>query len=509
MLTGARTFLGEDVSDTLVSILRDDPRWAALPADTPSHIRQLLRRCLQKDPRKRLPHIGAARIELTDHPTDAPLDRVPEAKGRPWFTIAGVGALVGAAIAAAAMYVARTATTPEPRDVVQFTVDSTPGQFFPGTNGAARFAVSPDGRQLLYQMQGATGAQLFIRALDSSTSQPVNGTAVPVGGNDAQQAFWSPDGRFLAFFDETRQQLKKLDRNSGLVQAIATVPGNQLGGSWSDAGIVLFASAATQGVRSVSSNGGGITQVTRIDASQNETHLWPDLLPDGRHFVYQATAEAGERAIYLASLDGGTPVRLFASETAAVVAPPDQLLFGRDGALMSQGFNMRTLTLLGEPRIVADQVPATPAGRLAASASRNGVLAYSHGVTGPNATALETYWTDRAGRPITNPPPAVSVMGGGIRLSRDGRSMIYNRGVSAGRENIWIQDLGRGIETRLVVEGSQGLKAHRGSKCRPCSHQTELASCIGSRLEARMLSGLNRRPAPRRIRNCCVAVWVK
>lgn len=182
MLTGARTFLGEDVSDTLVSILRDDPRWAALPAETPPNIRQLLRRCLQKEPRKRLPHIGVARIELTEGASEAPAESVPQGGGRHWMTTAALGALAGGVVVAAMMFAARPAAPVEPRDVVQFTVEPDPSSRFTGANGAARFAVSPDGRQLVYQTQDSTGAQLFIRSLDSSVVQPVPGPSWPSAG---------------------------------------------------------------------------------------------------------------------------------------------------------------------------------------------------------------------------------------------------------------------------------------------------------------------------------------
>ena len=456
MLTGARPFAGEDVSDTLVSILRDDPRWAALPADTPPNVRQLLRRCLQKDPRMRLPHIGAARIELAENASEASSDGAPQKDGQRWLTTAGLGALAGGVVLAVVMYAVRPVTPVEPRDVVRFTVDTAPGSTFTGANGAQRFAVSPDGRQLVYQMQGATGAQLFIRHLDSSTSQPVAGTAVPVGGSEAQQAFWSPDGRFLAFFDESRGQLKKLDRTTGLVQVIAEVPGNQLSGSWSDSDNIVFASTGTGGVRRVPAGGGAATQLTTIDSSKGESaHLWPDFLPDGIHFVFQS-ATGTERAIYVGSLDGGAPVRLFESQTAAVVARPDQLLFGRDGALMSQGFDMQTLAIVGPPRIIADQVPASAAGRLAASASRNGVLAYGSGSRIANTAPLETYWIDRGGGRVSGAPPSVPVFGG-LRLSRDGRSLIYVRGSTAAGAIIWVQDIGRGIETRLMATAAEGF----------------------------------------------------
>ena len=101
MLTGVRAFSGDDVTETLASIMKSDPPMARLPADTPVEIRRLLTRCLQKDRRLRLQHIGDARLELDDaaHPTSAP---VPATTTRPpgWRLWLGVAAIALAAVGA-------------------------------------------------------------------------------------------------------------------------------------------------------------------------------------------------------------------------------------------------------------------------------------------------------------------------------------------------------------------------------------------------------------------------
>src|SRR6185436_2883809 len=85
MLTGKRAFDGEDVSETMAAVIRADPDWSRLPASTPPHVRTLLRRCLQKDPRKRLPDIGAARLELDDDQVEAAASPAPAVVARPWW----------------------------------------------------------------------------------------------------------------------------------------------------------------------------------------------------------------------------------------------------------------------------------------------------------------------------------------------------------------------------------------------------------------------------------------
>ena len=176
MLTGQRTFAGEDVSDTLVSVLRDDPRWAALPPDTPAHVRALLRRCLQKDPQKRLPHIGSARLELTEGAAVEPavVASPPRGKQRT-LAAAAAGLVLGAAAVALLQFVTRPATEPPPKQAaVRFAIEPPPGSYFPGASNVPRFAVSPDGTMVAYQMADGSGSQLWVRALDSLDAQPIS-----------------------------------------------------------------------------------------------------------------------------------------------------------------------------------------------------------------------------------------------------------------------------------------------------------------------------------------------
>ncbi len=64
MLAGKQAFGGEDVSDTLVSVFRDEPNWSSLPDDTPSRIHQALRVCLQKDAKQRVRDVSAIRLAM-------------------------------------------------------------------------------------------------------------------------------------------------------------------------------------------------------------------------------------------------------------------------------------------------------------------------------------------------------------------------------------------------------------------------------------------------------------
>lgn len=238
-----------------------------------------------------------------------------------------MGVTIGAVLAASAAF----AVWPEPAasPAVEFAIEAPAGHTFPGGNRVPRFAVSPDGRFVVYQTEDRKQSQLRVRALGSLDERVLPGLESAVSGAATQQAFWSHDSRWLAYFDETAGQLKKIPAEGGPVQVIASVPGNQLGGSWNEDDVILMASLGTKGIQRVSGDGGAVTQVTNLDASAGEiNHLWPQFLPDGRHFVY-FVVYSGDRpsALHMAALDGGPGTKLMDSPAAAQPPSPDRLGF--------------------------------------------------------------------------------------------------------------------------------------------------------------------------------------
>jgi Tol biopolymer transport system component len=462
MLTGTRAFAGEDISDVLVAIIRDDPSWQALPASTPLHVRNLLRRCLQKDVKKRLPHIGVARLELAEG-GDGTVPSVPQTRAGNVMRERVAWALAATAVVAAILLALRPAAPQvTSSNVVTFEIKAEDGQRFIATNGAPRFAVSPDGTAVVYQVAHiGKGSQLWLRRLDSPSSRPIPNTEAGEDGDGTQQPFWSPDGRYVGFFDGAAQKLKKVDLQSGLVQVLADLPRNQYAGSWNDGGVIIAATVATNGVQRVSAAGGQTTQVTTLSKATGEiSHLWPEFLPDGRHFVYLSTRvedpvkPTGKSltAIFIASLDGGAPKFLVDSPLMARFAPPDQMLYVRDGSLVTQRLDLGRLELVGEPRLVASGVQGTLSGRAALSVSRTGVLVYTP--AGAAGERFDAIWVDRAGREIAALHPLLGVSAG-LRLSPDGTHLAFTRGsVAAGARptELWIYEPLRQVETRLARE---------------------------------------------------------
>jgi hypothetical protein len=266
MLTGHEMFPGETVSDTLAAVLRADFEWSALQAETPAPIRRLLRRCLERDRKKRLPDIADARLEI-DEAFNSPPEQsaapaaAPRTHAFAWVT---AGALAVVAEAVSLLHFCESA--PEQR-LMRFSV------WPPEKATFDTLAISPDGRRLAFTATESGKSQLWVRQLDSLTAQPLAGVdRVPL-------PFWSPDSRFIAFFADSK--LKKIEASGGPPQTLCDAPRGR-GGCWNRNGIILFNGAALP-LSTIPAESGGARTTTAADAQSREALRWPVFLPDGHH----------------------------------------------------------------------------------------------------------------------------------------------------------------------------------------------------------------------------------
>ena len=378
-------------------------------------------------------------------PAIAPAARAVSRKERvAWM--AGLAVLVVAVAALAIRVFVGTRTAPHAQ--IRFEMPPPDGSVFPGANGTPRVAVSPDGRYVAFTINRRDGKadQLLIRRLDSLQPTPLV-IITDIVNESVQQPFWSPDSRFVGFFVDGK--LKKVDVMGGVVQTLSNVPGNNYGGTWSADGTILIGASGTRGIQRVPAGGGVPAQVTRLE-SKETAHLWPRFLPDGRHFLYHAHGTDG-RAIYVGSLDEPTRVRLFNSLYMADFAPPDRLLFVREGALLAQRLDTRTLRLQGEPAAVIEGVQASPVnGRAAFSVSSNGVLVYRAG-SGEISGDSQLAWLDRSGKEIATLGPPAAIRG--LELSPTGERAALHTEDANDTGDIWIADLQRaGSLSRLTFD---------------------------------------------------------
>jgi eukaryotic-like serine/threonine-protein kinase len=448
MLTGRRAFEGEDVSDTLAAILRGEPDWSALPSDLPGQVRTIVMRCLQKDRKARIPDISVVRFLLDEPSTHAAsLDRptaVPKRAGWAWQAATVVLATATAA-ATLAWYVARSSS---PQVTRFFVSPPEGGSFFVSLRTAAQGVISPDGRTLAFAARDAAGkVSLWIRPIESLTAQSLPGT------DDATNPFWSPDSRFIGY--STPGKLMKIGPGAGPPQTLCELSGPTIaarGGAWNRDGVIVFSNGPGQPLHRVSSAGGRPSPVGRLAAGQSPP-VFPSFLPDGRHMLVNVTAGSTETSgVYIESVDTGELKQLLQADSSAVCAARCTfLLFVRQGTLLAQAFDARTLSVSGEPFPVAERVESVAVpGVVSFSVSTNGTLAYGIGSTAGGG--LQMVWVDRSGKALGTVGPPANFRG--VELSPDGSRIAWHRHDGSGGD-LWITDVARGTTSRLTFDASQ------------------------------------------------------
>jgi Tol biopolymer transport system component len=435
MLSGRPAFAGQTVPDTLAAIVGREPDWTVLPTDTPPVILRLLRRCLRKERNARLDSAAVLRMEIDESRTQTETQTgvIVKAKpsGRGWVSALVVGLLVMAV--SVVLYFSPTAViAPETRLEM-----STPSTMLP-----LHFALSPDGRRVVFVASGEGAQRLWLRTLDDTAARPIAGT------DGAEYPFWSTDGRSIGFF--TAGELYRIELAGGAAQHLAA-GGSGTGGSWSADGSILFTPNLFGPVFAVAASGGQTARITEIDASAGG-HRFPSFLPDGRRFLFYST-DPKAPGIYLGSRDGGTPKRLIAAQTFGAFLPPDRIVFVREQALVAQRLDLRRGELTGESVTLADGVGYDAATGLGGfSVSRNGVVAYRSGSTSHQLT-----WYDRSGKPEgeVGKPDFNNLLG--PALSPDERTVAVSRTVQ-NNSGVWVIDLRRGGVTPLTADA--GVESH-------------------------------------------------
>ena len=440
MLAGRRAFDGDDISITLASVLKDDLNWAALPADVPTPVRRLLRRCLEKDPKRRLSSIGDARLELDDASAAPREDLAGSTASRVAATPQTSRPIVPWIVAAVATVVAALLWAPwrAPLDPPKATFEIQ--TLSPGASALTMIALSPDGRHLVARITELGTNNLWLRPIDRVTGITLAGT------ERATYPFWSADSRSVGFFADGK--LKKVDLLGSPPQMVADVAAPLGGGAWSREGVMLFAPAASGPLFRIAASGGQPVQVTELDPSRSQSsHRFPRFLPDGVHFLYFVVSSKPEHTgIYVGSLNSKDAKFLVASSARPEFAPPDLLLFLRESTLMAQRLDLGRFELSGDPFQAAEQVASNPAtGAAGVAVSEDGVLAYrTGGVSGGRQLA----WLDRSGKP--DGMVGTSALYENPRLSPDGKRLAVFKPEGGG--DIWIDDLERGSSTRFTFD---------------------------------------------------------
>ena len=437
MLAGRAAFAQETMAETLARIIGHEPGWEALPANTSSNIRRLLHRCLAKDLRHRLHAVADVRIAIED----SSIARDTDARTIPWMrrrsptVVAWLAASV--AITAAVTMAWSTARRGAP-DLASLRLDVNTAP----TRDPISFALSPNGRSLVFVVLEQQTPQLWLRQLDQSDPQRL------VGTEGASLPFWAPSSRSIAFFADG--WLKRLDLTGGRPQLLAQAR-NPMGGTWNRDDVILYSPNAASPVMRVPALGGTPTAITRLLPGE-VSHRFPAFLPDGDRFLFVALTSAPEdEGVYRGSLSMGADVRhpLMGVGSAADYTPSGHLLMVREGVLIAVPFDVRGGTVSGEPITLAPQVASDPQRQRGAfSVSASGLVAYRSGTATSSVTELA--WIQRDGTAVTTLPAK-----GFPTLTTDGQHIaVSQQTVSRPLSNtdIWLIDTSRGAPRQFTFD---------------------------------------------------------
>jgi len=440
MLTGRGTFAGDTISDILASVLKTEPEWEGLPPDTPRALRRLLRRCLQKDPRKRLRDIGEARIRIeemlagtAEEETASTAPAMASTGPRRWPLIT-IGAMVVTAVLTALLVPSFRGDSPDLAvqkfEIVResLEIDS---QYAP--------VLSPDGARIAYVNQN----RLWIRELDNLEARPLSGT------DGARYPFWAPDSDFLGYVKDG--SIWKISTRGGQATTIAGAVGtfNTAGGlAWGEDGRIVFSRGST-GLSEVSARGGDPQDILSPAPETESDFHQPHVLPDGRGILFVVhrmpsgpdtlcVFSGGERKVIL-QLDSQFLWAPFYSSTGHILYRRR----GTNAGLWAAPFSLSRLEVTGEPFLIE------PDGDYP-TVSADGTLLY---IRGAGSGLRQLVRVNREGvveGTIGQPQARIA----SPSVSPDGRHVAV-----MARENeswdIWIHDVERGTRTRLTFGAGQ------------------------------------------------------
>jgi len=448
MLTATIPFKGETISDTLANILQTEPDWQTLPEATPANIRSLLRRCLEKDPHRRLRDIGDAGIEISDTLTDSRSVKVVSTAAPGALKPAGLRRMIVWPVicivfgAIAAIVITWSLKQPFTTPLSSFPISLPRNQKL-----IPEIAVSPDGKRLVYTAGVGATRQLFLREVDQFMGRELPGT------KEAFSPFFSADGQSIGF--GAGGKLKTLLVDGGRPKILCDAS-DFVGGSWGPDGVIYFSPTATEGLWKISTDGGVPEQVTTPEKEKGEfSHWWPEVLPGGEALLFTIwNSDLDDFNIAVLLLKTGEWQTLLVGGSHARYAPTGHLLYAQSGTLMAAPFDLKKLKV-GKPRcIVIENINQQISNGYAPFCfSKDGLLYYIRG--GDWLARQQLVWFNRRGEEVESlplPPGAYKHP----RLSPDGLRLAYTE-FRESTENVWVYDLPSGPATQRTFETSNFL----------------------------------------------------
>jgi len=453
-LTGTQLFAGETVSDVIARILQTSPDWNALPAATPPRVRNLMERCLERDPKRRLRDIGEARIALdpSGAPSSeaAPTESTAEPTRRPRVMLTVALVVLTAILSVLATKLTTHAPAPP---ALALSVMLPRGEHLDGGTENNLLAIAPDGGSLVYAASGDGDHRLWLRRFDRPDAVAIPGT------DGARNPFLSPDGEWIGFFSGTK--LYKVSVRGGTPIALADI-GLDRSGTWLDDGTIVYSPTSASPLFRIDAGGGTPHALTTIDTTKNErTHRWPCALPGAKWIVYtvgliESPGGYDDSNIEAVSIETGER-RVLAQGRCARYAParnaPGRLIIARRGSLYAVPLDPLDPRGGATPLPVLDGViGVSTSGISFFDIARNGTLALVPGVESTHEFSLE--WIDVHGQVI--PLDITKRSYQQFDISPDGTRALAEIGPGGGGDDVFLLDLQSGNLNQITFDGHSG-----------------------------------------------------
>ncbi len=461
MLTGKQLFKGETISDTLAAVLRKEPDWDSLPVDEAPELCRLIERCLERNPKQRLRDIGEARIFLQDGGASGtnlsfsqlgmaaqPAERAPAKTPVPLMVALALVCLVaGTALGW------KVVAQPEPAPLLHTMIPSPKGAGFDlGGSAPGPAVISPDGTKLAFTAVDESGVdQLYLRHMDKGESVILSGT------EDSAYPFWSPDSKFIGFFEPGAGKLKKVAAAGGPPVTLCAAP-NGKGGSWNSRGEIIFAPDYNTGIYMVPDIGGEPVQLTTV-GTDHDSHRHPRFLPGGTDFIYTGRATSGDNnSIFQASIDTSIVPRVIAESQSNADYLNGNLLTVREGVLMATPFTSdQEKVTAGATPLVENVLTIQGAAVSVFSPSATGMLVFQTGASNDAGQIISWVEIEKGTyEPVGEPGQVFHPF-----ISPDGKlALLEVRNASNEGIDLWLMDLTTGLRTRFTFAA--------GDEKRPC-----------------------------------------
>jgi eukaryotic-like serine/threonine-protein kinase len=390
--TGNRAFDGRTPATVIAAVLeREPPPITSVQPTPPPLLNEVIKTCIRKDPDERFQTAHDLKLQLQwiangltgsgTHPESLPARKSKITRERVLWSLAVLLLL----LAVPTTWILRK---PQPMpvraDSMRFEITAPAGMRFPAAaQGGADAAISPDGKRVVFVAESNTPSIqsfLWIRSLDSTEPTQLPGT------EGAQYPFWSPDNEAVGFF--AAGKLRRVPINGGDPETLASFD-NPMGGTWNSHGIILAGTRAGA-IYKVSDTGGTPQQLTKLDASKQETtHRWPHFLPDGNHFIFECGVGGVSELnrICAAALDSPAAKTILTASSNARYAS-GYLFYFHEGALHAHPFDIKTLAVTAPPTHVVERVSYNQDVGRSPFAASDELLLYQTARSPEDSTAL-------------------------------------------------------------------------------------------------------------------------